>query len=170
MYICTSKLVNMKNVLFGVAAVVLTACSSPAPETEVAIETTQLEVYGDSTMTPDGAISGTELLAQLQGKDSVVAKVNANITECCQKKGCWMEVDLGNGQAMHVKFKDYGFFVPMNSAGRPSILEGVAKVDTLSVEWLRHQAEDAGKTAEEIAAITEPKVTVSFLASGVIMQ
>jgi hypothetical protein len=58
----------------------------------------------------------------------------------------------------------------MNSAGREAIIEGVAKIDTQSVDWLRHKAEDAGKSDEEIAAITEPELKVSFLASGVILE
>ena len=159
----------MKKGLFLLGLMAAVACSQQ-PAQEVETETVALEVYGDSTITPDGAISGTELLALLQGQDSVQAKVEGNITECCQKKGCWMKVDLGNEQTMHVTFKDYGFFVPLNSGGRNSVLEGVARVDTLSVEWLRHEAEDAGKSAEEIAAINEPQVTLTFEATGVVLK
>ena len=159
----------MKKGLLFLALAGFVACNNqPAQETEV--ETDALEVYGDSTMTPDGAISGAELLALLGTQDSVQAKVEGNITECCQKKGCWMKVDLGEGKTMHVTFKDYGFFVPLNSGGRNSVLEGVARVDTLSVEWLRHEAEDANKSAEEIAAITEPQVTLTFEATGVVLK
>jgi hypothetical protein len=35
------------------------------------------------------------------------------------------------------------------------------------VEALRHYAEDGGKTADEIAAITEPEIELVFEASGV---
>ena len=39
----------------------------------------------------------------------------------------------------------------------------------MSVDDQRHYAEDAGKSPEEIAAITEPKRTLSFTSSGVLI-
>lgn len=160
-----------KLILLGAAISLITACNSPAPaEGETAQETPVLEVYGDSNMTPDNAIESSQLIAMMEGHDSLKVKVSGTINECCQKKGCWMDVDLGNGQSMTVRFKDYGFFVPMDAAGRTAIMEGVATLDTMDVDWLRHKAQDAGKSEAEIAAITEPEVSVSFLASGVILK
>jgi hypothetical protein len=43
-------------------------------------------------------------------------------------------------------------------------------VSETSVEELRHYAEDAGKSQEEIEAITEPKKTYSFVADGVLLK
>jgi hypothetical protein len=37
------------------------------------------------------------------------------------------------------------------------------------VEELKHLAEDAGKSKEEIEAITEPKEELKFLATGVLL-
>jgi len=139
-------------------------------EEETVVEVVELEMYGDSTMTPDGAINASELVAAMNGQDSIMVKVKGEIQECCQKKGCWMDIDLGDGKSMTVRFKDYGFFVPMNSAGRMAILDGMAKVDTQSVDWLRHKAMDAGSSDDEIAAITEPEVSLTFLAKGVILE
>jgi hypothetical protein len=39
--------------------------------------------------------------------------------------------------------------------------------DTVSVEMLQEWAKDDGKTAEEIAAIKEPKIELHFRAVGV---
>lgn len=171
---------SSKLFLSGLIAISMVACNNAAEEaTQDSVEETQaveeateaeLEVYGDESITVDGAIDANELLAMMEGQDSMNVKVRGTINACCQKKGCWMDMNLSDDQSMTVRFKDYGFFVPMNSAGRDAIIEGVAKVDTQSVDWLRHKAEDAGKSEEEIAAITEPKVAVSFLASGVILE
>ncbi len=46
-------------------------------------------------------------------------------------------------------------------------MEGKAYVTEMSVEDQRHYAEDAGKSPEEVEAITTPAVTLSFLADGV---
>jgi hypothetical protein len=79
-----------------------------------------------------------------------------------------MRVALGQDQAM-VKFKDYGFFMPKDLAGQEVIMQGKAFVAEVSVDEQRHYAEDAGKTPEEVLAITEPKKTLSFESSGVLV-
>lgn len=69
-----------------------------------------------------------------------------------------------------LKFKDYGFFVPLNADNSEAILNGKAFVDVETVESLRHYAKDGGKSAAEIAKITKPEVTYSFLADGVYIK
>ena len=139
--------------------------------TDNAVEETvvEYEYYGDSTMTADGAIASTELLAYMNGRDSVEAKVMGSIAEVCQKKGCWMSVEVDNGESMHVSY-DYEFLPPKNCAGQEMVMKGYAFTDVIPVSHLRHLAEDAGKSEEEINAITEPKETLSFLATGVMIK
>ena len=85
-------------------------------------------------------------------------------------KGCWMKISVENDTVL-VRFKDYGFFVPKNGIeGKRTIINGNISVDTLSVAQLQHYAEDAGKSKEEIDLITEPKITISFLADGVLIK
>ncbi|WP_431136096.1 DUF4920 domain-containing protein [Psychroserpens mesophilus] len=102
--------------------------------------------------------------------DSIETKMIAKVDEVCQAKGCWMKVDLENGEQVMVKFKDYGFFMPKDIAGREVVLNGKAFVNEVPVEEQRHYAEDAGKSAEDIAKITEPKKTFSFVADGVLLK
>lgn len=102
--------------------------------------------------------------------DSIDAKMIAKVDEVCQAKGCWMKVDLENGEQVMVKFKDYGFFMPKDIAGKEVVLNGKAFVNEVPVDEQRHYAEDAGKSAEEIAEITEPKKTFSFVADGVLLK
>jgi hypothetical protein len=72
---------------------------------------------------------------------------------------------------MRVTFKDYGFFVPKEGMeGKEVVFEGVAKRKVTDVDMLKHFAEDAGKSQEEIDAITEPKVELTFVANGVIIK
>jgi hypothetical protein len=94
----------------------------------------------------------------------------ATIKEVCAKKGCWMMLDLGNDMEMRVTFKDYGFFMPKDGAGRLAYVQGVAKIDTTSVEELKHYLQDANASQEEIDAVTEPEVNYSFEAVGVILK
>lgn len=126
--------------------------------------------YGDTTITEEGAMAMNEFVTALQGKDSMEAKVTATINECCKKKGCWMTVDMGNGEEMRVTFKDYGFFVPKNADGMTATFQGWAFPDTLSVEDQKHYLKDEGASQEEIDAITEPVAEWSFVATGVIIK
>lgn len=123
-----------------------------------------------AVITEDGVVSYTELLAKMESQDSVKLKVSGVVESVCQKKGCWMNVAGADGQEeMFVQFEDYGFFMPKDIAGRKVIMEGSVSREITSVEDLKHFAEDAGETEEEIAAITEPLEELKFLATGVLL-
>ena len=54
-----------------------------------------------------------------------------------------------------------------------TIKKGVLSLESIkevSVDEQRHHAEDGGKSADEIASITEPKRTYSFEADGVLLR
>ena len=101
--------------------------------------------------------------------DTLETKVSANINEVCSSKGCWMKLDLGDDKEIMVRFKDYGFFMPLNAEGNV-IVNGKAYITETSVDELRHYAEDAGKSKKEIEAITEPERTYAFEADGVLLK
>lgn len=170
----------MKKVYFAMigAAAVLMACAQPQNTDEVQEEVmevvedtaaTETNIFGEA-ITVDGAVTVEELLAMMVDSDSVNAKVMATATDVCAKKGCWMKVALPDSSEMRITFKDYGFFVPKDIAGKQVIFEGYAKLDVTSVDDLRHFAEDAGKTPEEIAAITEDEKAIVFEATGVVIN
>lgn len=163
------------------AAFLIYACNSGANSEQNGIE--EIE-SSDSTatsnndgwmergefITADGAIDIESFKKEVEGKETFETKIETKIMSCCQKKGCWMKVDLGDGEEMRVTFKDYGFFVPLDAAGKTVIMEGKAYYDTTSVDMLRHYAEDAGESPEEIAKITEPKLELAFEATGVLLK
>lgn len=127
--------------------------------------------FGKEIMADD-AIAANSMLnhyKDLKVGDSINTKVKLIVNEVCQAKGCWMTADLGDGNEVRVTFKDYGFFMPKNISGEEVIVNGQAFVKEMPVEELRHYAEDAGKTKEEIEAITEPKRTYALVADGVLL-
>ena len=165
----------MKRLIIALPLLGLFACGGNQQEvaTEVANDTEAqiaMNFYGD-TINAEGAISIDELPSQMEGVDTLNVKVEGVINETCQMKGCWMTMAMADGSEMRVKFKDYGFFVPTEGAeGKTAVIEGFAFTDTISVDHLKHLAEDAGKTEEEIAAINEPEIGLNFQASGVIIM
>ena len=156
----------MKHIqILAIAVLFLMSCGSNNETEETAVEGR----YGDTTWVADNAISAATMVDSLAGKDSIYTTVKGEIKAACQAKGCWMSMDAA-GQEMIVKFKDYGFFVPMNSAGYQATMQGWAYIDTLSVAEQQEYAKDAEKSEEEIAAISEPLVKLSFTADGVIIE
>ncbi len=123
-------------------------------------------------ITLDNAISAEEMgkkFQNLKSGDTIDVKFTSTIKKVCKKKGCWIQVGVGEEKNSFVKFKDYGFFMPMNSEGSEVVMNGKAFVRTISVKQLQHYAKDAGKSEEEIAKITKPRVTLAFLADGVLL-
>jgi len=96
--------------------------------------------------------------------------ISGEIIDVCPKKGCWMNVKVDT-DTVFVKFKDYGFFVPKTGIeGKQILMFGKIFRDTISVERLRHYAEDAKQTKEEIDLITEPEYKINMIAEGVAIR
>lgn len=125
--------------------------------------------FGD-VITDEGSISFDDLLEKMKSVDSLDTKFTGTVSAVCQTKGCWMNVKSADtGEEIFVQFKDYGFFMPKDIAGRQVVMDGYAYRAVTSVEELRHFAEDEGKSPEEIAKITEPIEELKFMASGVLL-
>jgi len=149
----------------------LSACGSNEVVNDENNDAAELPMaYFGDTISEDGALNVTDFLESFEGQDSLEVKFAATITEVCQKKGCWMMLDLGDEQFMRVRFRDYAFFVPKDADGKEAVVEGTAKMETTSVAMLKHYAQDAGESQEVIDAITEDEVSYNFEAIGVIIK
>lgn len=118
----------------------------------------------------DGAVDVKQLPEKMKNEKEIFVKIQGDVITACQVKGCWMTADLGDGKSMRIRFKDYAFFVPKDSGGKKFYAQGLASWSETSVAELQHYAEDAGKSKEEIAKITEPKRELVFLAEGVLLE
>ena len=155
-FIFDKKYIMKKNFLILLISFIAIGCSS-------------LKHYGEK-------INSSELYAFENVKDkayssgNISTKISGTILETCPKKGCWMSMAT-NTDTLFVRFRNYSFFVPTDGAeGKTAIIEGDLFVDTISVKMLRHYAEDAGKSKEEIEKITEPQFGLAFTADGVIIR
>ena len=154
---------------------VIVACNSAKKDTnkENKIVENTYSSFGDTVSALD-YLSSNDALSNyktLKLGDTINLKFNANIKEVCSKKGCWMTLPAGNDdETIMVRFKDYGFFMPLDAAGKEVIVAGKAFVNEVSVADLKHYAEDAGKSSEEIANITESAMEFAFEANGVLLK
>jgi len=141
---------------------------------ETVNSTTQEEYtsYG-AQISPENSLTKSEVAeryAALAEGDTTLVKFEAPINAVCAAKGCWMRLDITEEEQVFVKFKDYGFFVPTDTNNGTAIVEGKAYLEEVSVDELRHMAEDAGKSKAEIAAITKPERELRFMADGVLIK
>lgn len=163
----------MKKILLLVAmALFMMNCKKTEEQaTEAEIEVTYTGFGAE--ITSENAISQAEMTEKFQNMkegDTIAIKFKSNIIEVCQKKGCWMSMDLEGDKDAFIRFTDYEFFVPMDAQNQPTIVEGRAYLSVITVDELKHFAKDAEKSQEEIDAIIEPKITYAIQADGVLIQ
>jgi len=160
----------MKNISLIFLAIILFSCnnSNENPILNSKNESLSYKFYGK--VISQDSIKNLEVEKEsLMNTGIKTSKISGRIVETCSKKGCWMTLDTGK-DTLFIKFRDYAFFVPKDSSeGKKAIVQGDLFLDTVTVEMLKHYAEDAGKSEEEITQITEPSFDLGFTADGVII-
>ncbi len=166
----------MKNIwLFTVICMLLFSSCKNEKSGEPSAENEQEMAYASfgEKISAQNALSSEEMMGKyknLKPGDTLELSFEGKVNSVCKSKGCWMELDLPEEENVMVKFKDYGFFVPKDIEEKEVVIHGKAYVAEVSVEEQRHYAEDNGKSEAEIAEITQPKRTLSFLADGVLIK
>ncbi|HEY0711048.1 MAG TPA: DUF4920 domain-containing protein [Polyangia bacterium] len=110
-----------------------------------------------------------DVLAKPEAFTNRTVTVEGHVRKACTRKGCWME--LGgrdqNTPGARITFKDYGFFVPTDSAGAEARVQGNVQLDTLSAAAVRHYEEEGAVFPSKKPDGTAPEVRL--VASGVEM-
>jgi len=174
-FLCCENLRNRKSMkvlqvlVFSILVMGIIACK----HNDKPVATDEVGQYFGEKISDEGVIDFNQLLDKMDKTEEVEAVVSGKVESVCQAKGCWMNIvspDGSRSEEMFVKFKDYGFFMPLDISGKEVVMRGKAYKEETSVDELRHYAEDEGKSAEEIALITEPIVELKFMADGVILK
>lgn len=132
------------------------------------IEAEKGMTFGD-VITESDAIKVDQAIEQISaGKEKGDVKITGKVVEVCKAEGCWLRMETSSGN-MLIKMKDHKFLVPLSLNGKTIVAQGDASVKETSVEMLRHYAEDAGKSKEEIEAIKEPKREMVMQAKGILV-
>lgn len=127
------------------------------------------EVYGNK-IANENIMMATTLHQQMADEDEMELKLEGNIEAVCQMSGCWMDMDLGDGEIVHVTFKDEAFTLPKDVTGKNAVIEGVTIRQEVPVAELKKAAKAEGKSQDEIDAINKPKVEYYFEADGVTLR
>ncbi len=149
--------------IFSVLLAVLMAAIINAQEVEPAKPGVVYGKYSENNITP---VSVNDLEKKI-GDSKFEGKVQGKVLEVCQAMGCWARLQREDGSTVMIKVKDHEFAMPKDIVGRVIVAEGKAEVKETSVSMLKHYAEDAGKSKEEIDKIKEPKKEVIMTIKGV---
>src|SRR6478736_6379329 len=74
--------------------------------------------------------------------------VEGQVRAACTRRGCWMELAQSGDPKLpgcRVTFKDYGFFVPTDSAGSHAKVQGTLGFNTLPAERVAHLESEGGQ-------------------------
>ena len=153
----------MMKKLFFIAAVTLCAGTTSFAQNGWTKYGQEFKIEGVHTMR-----SLTKAMTDKKELENV--KLEGRISEVCQAEGCWMKLKNEEGADVFVKFKDHAFLVPKDLSGKAAIVTGKAIRKQVSVDELRHLAEDAGASEAEIAKITSPKEELRIDAIGVMVK
>jgi hypothetical protein len=86
--------------------------------------------YG-AALEPAATVPLATLLSNPKAYADQTVTTEGKVQRACSSKGCWMEIGSGD-DACRVTLKDYGFFVPTDSAGAFAKIQG--RLDTREVE------------------------------------
>jgi hypothetical protein len=136
-------------VLFVQAAVAdVTRLSEPVEVTDDA------EVFGAPL---DADARSASLGALLDNPDDYLdtsVRVEARISQVCQKKGCFMIATAGD-RAVRISFRDYSFFIPTDTGGKTVTVTGTLVERVLSEKQAAHFREDAGSDTIQAGKVYE---------------
>jgi len=111
---------------------------SPSPSPSV-------EKRGAPITTTTPPISVATALSQADTLAGKTVVIEDQVRAACSKKGCWMELGDGAAARCRVTFKDYGFFVPLDSAGAKARAEGTLELRTIPAGQVQHYEGEGGK-------------------------
>jgi hypothetical protein len=111
------------------------------------------------------AVSLREVLENPDGVAGRSVVVEGLVTRACTSTGCWMQLAPdAESEGVRVTFKDYAFFVPLNSAGMRARAQGEFTVKRLSRREVEHLNEEGAKIQQ---GRDGRAYELTFLASGV---
>ncbi|HEY0709167.1 MAG TPA: DUF4920 domain-containing protein [Polyangia bacterium] len=124
--------------------------------------------YG-AALAPGEAVAIADVLAKPEAFTARTVTVEGHVRKACTRKGCWMELGARDQATpgARITFKDYGFFVPTDSAGAEARVQGSVQLDTLSAAAVRHYEEEGAVFPGKKPDGTAPEVRL--VATGVEM-
>ena len=159
-----------------VASAACNSAPSPAPPAAKATEPSRAapaegpsahKKFGEAISSGD-ALALSNVLAKPDEFANRTVTVEAKVRRNCTRRGCWMELSEALDPGLpgcRVTFKDYGFFVPLDSAGSKARVQGTVEVTRVGPDEVAHLESEGAHFAAKQPDGTAREVRL--VASGV---
>lgn len=159
-YYTENRYMKIGLLLYILLGLIFIGCGSGQETGETSWYTYGAEITESEVMSVTHAVNQ---LGELFGKTVVI---EGKIKQVCQSRGCWMVVEE-NGISIRVRFADYGFFVPWESAGKSVRMQGILNRETVSEDRARHWAEEADDPDVKPGDIYGDQEIITLMATAV---
>lgn len=86
-----------------------------------------------------------EITANPQGFSGQTIKTEGEITQVCQRMGCWMEMRAEGATPVRVPMAGHNFFLPKEASGRNCTIEGEVVLRELTDDEREHLASEGAQ-------------------------
>jgi hypothetical protein len=127
------------------------AVVAPAPQPAAAADKPAaggVQRFG-AAISPGREATLAELLKQPGSFKDADVITTGTVRRACSRKGCWMELAQGEEPGCRVTFKDYGFFVPTDSAGAQARVQGRLETQEIAPGRVRHLEAEGAQFADK---------------------
>lgn len=149
-----------------------TAVAEPATAATGAALALAGETYG-AGVTLGEAVPIAKLLADPDAWVGKRVRVEGEVTDVCQMRGCWFEMKSDLGQKMRFKVADGVMTFPVSARGHYAVAEGTVRKIPLDLAQTRramaHEAEETGRTFDP-ATVTQPMTIVRLDGVGAVLR
>lgn len=126
-------------------------------------------IYG-TDFPPEPAWTTGGLAGLFHVKDHAYVTVEGTVVASGSLDGRWMELDLPQHAPILVQLQDDNVQGPVRDlSGRRVVVRGTAENRMVQEPTLRRRAQEAGRSAEEIARIIGPATRLTIIADGILL-
>ena len=162
--------------LIALAALAFTACSQSHAHdeeggahkhgdeaTEIARDDAKWKYFGEP-FTVSTALPLAKVMENPEQHAKTPVRVTGELSEVCQKMGCWAVVRDGQGNSMRITMKDHAFGIDKDTKGREVDLEGQLVSKPVDPKQLEHYAEEGATEHPEAGKSVAWSVVASSVA------
>jgi hypothetical protein len=144
------------------------ASAEPLASSAKGAERANLQRFGEPVSAAEKPMPVAAVLAAPDRFQGPPLLVEGKVRKACSRKGCWMELaEAADPKApgCRVTFKDYGFFVPTDSAGSSARVQAQLETRTLRPTMVAHLEREGATFAHKASDGSAREV--SLVATGV---
>lgn len=118
------------------------------------------EIYGKPLEGEREIVALATVLANASQYADQVVRTEGQVSQVCQKMGCWIELTAEGATPVRVPMAGHSFFLPREAAGKAAVVEGTVKVKALTEEERAHYAAEGAQAVDQAVSIEATSVVI----------